>query len=37
MVNLAVHVIEQKSGHFDPKELAGDRYQKPFAISSSRR
>ena len=28
MVNLAVHIIEQKSGHFDPKELAGDRYQK---------
>src|ERR1700730_7198407 len=27
MVNLAVHIIEQKSGHFDPKELAGDRYQ----------
>jgi DNA end-binding protein Ku len=27
LVNLAVHIIEQKSGHFDPKELAGDRYQ----------
>jgi DNA end-binding protein Ku len=27
MVNLAVHIIEQKSGHFDPKELAGDPYQ----------
>jgi DNA end-binding protein Ku len=27
MVNIAVHIIEQKSGHFDPKELAGDRYQ----------
>ncbi len=27
MVNIAVHIIEQKSGHFDPKEVAGDRYQ----------
>src|SRR5260370_4619423 len=27
MVNLAVHIIEQKSGHFDPEELVGDRYQ----------
>ncbi len=27
MVNLAVHIIEQKSGNFDPKELAGDRYR----------
>jgi DNA end-binding protein Ku len=27
MVDLALCIIEQKSGHFDPKELAGDRYQ----------
>lgn len=27
MVDLAVHIIRQKSGRFDPKELAGDRYQ----------
>jgi len=27
MVDLALRIIEQKSGHFDPKELAGDRYQ----------
>jgi DNA end-binding protein Ku len=27
MVDLAVRIIEQKSGHFDPKELAVDRYQ----------
>ena len=28
MVDLALRIIEQKSGRFDPKELAGDRYQK---------
>ena len=28
MVDLALRIIEQRSGHFDPKELAGDRYQK---------
>jgi len=27
MVDLALRIIEQRSGHFDPKELAGDRYQ----------
>jgi DNA end-binding protein Ku len=27
MVDLALHIIEQNSGHFDPKELAVDRYQ----------
>jgi DNA end-binding protein Ku len=27
MVDLAVHIIRQKSGRFDPVELAGDRYQ----------
>jgi DNA end-binding protein Ku len=27
MVELALHIIRQKSGRFDPKELAGDRYQ----------
>jgi DNA end-binding protein Ku len=27
MVDLARRIIEQKSGHFDPKELAVDRYQ----------
>jgi DNA end-binding protein Ku len=27
MIELAVHIIRQKSGHFDPKKLAGDRYQ----------
>ena len=27
MVDLAVHIIRQKSGRFDPKEFAGDRYQ----------
>jgi DNA end-binding protein Ku len=27
MVDLALRIIEQKSAHFDPKELAGDRYQ----------
>jgi DNA end-binding protein Ku len=27
IVDLAVHIIRQKSGHFNPKELAGDRYQ----------
>jgi DNA end-binding protein Ku len=28
MVDLALRIIEQKSGRFDPKELADDRYQK---------
>jgi DNA end-binding protein Ku len=27
MVDLALHIIEQKSGHFDPKEAAVERYQ----------
>ena len=27
MVDLALHIIEQKSGPFDPKEFARDRYQ----------
>jgi DNA end-binding protein Ku len=27
MVDLALRIIDQKSGHFDPRELAGDRYQ----------
>jgi DNA end-binding protein Ku len=27
MVDLALRIIEQKSGHFDPKELSRDRYQ----------
>jgi DNA end-binding protein Ku len=27
MVDLALRIIEQKSGHFDPKELAVERYQ----------
>jgi DNA end-binding protein Ku len=27
MVDLALRIIEQQSGHFDPKELAVDRYQ----------
>jgi DNA end-binding protein Ku len=27
MVDLALRIIEQKSGHFDPKELAVERYE----------
>jgi DNA end-binding protein Ku len=37
MVDLALRIIEQKSGPFDPKEFARDRYRKPFANSSNRR